>query len=161
MKYNKNIMFYILYINVLFSWRTLIQPSIWYNWYSLLVKKNEKFYLVVFPLLSFPCSSAGKESTCNAGDLGSIPGLEDPLEKGKGHPLQYSGLENSMDCIVHGATESDTSEQPSLTSLSPFRLNAIFLMEINFSKSNAMRLYLNTRNMSMSGLEKWIRNRDM
>ena len=48
--------------------------------------------------------SAGKESTCNAGDLGSIPGLGRSPGEGKGYPLQYSGLENSMGCIVHGVT---------------------------------------------------------
>ena len=58
--------------------------------------------------LGFPCGSAGKEFTCNAGDLGSIPGLGRPPGKGKGYPLQYSGLENSMDCIVHGVTKSQT-----------------------------------------------------
>ena len=47
--------------------------------------------------LGFPCSSAGKESTRNVGDLGSIPGLRRSPGEGKGHPLQYSGLENSMD----------------------------------------------------------------
>ena len=52
------------------------------------------------------CGSAGKESTCNAGDLGSIPGLS-PGE-GKGYLLQYSGLENSMNCIVHGVAKSRT-----------------------------------------------------
>ena len=46
--------------------------------------------------------SAGKETTCNVGDLGSIPGLEGYPGEGKGYPFQYSGLENSMDCIVHG-----------------------------------------------------------
>ena len=51
-------------------------------------------------------SSVGKESTCNAGDLGSIPGLGRSPGEGKGYPLQYSGLENSMDCIVHGAGNS-------------------------------------------------------
>jgi len=56
----------------------------------------------------FPCSSAGKESTCNVGDLGSIPGLERSLGEGKGYPLQYSGLENSMDYIVHGVAKSRT-----------------------------------------------------
>ena len=50
----------------------------------------------------FPGGRAGKESTCNAGDLGSIPGLERSPGEGKGYPLQYSGLENSMDYIVHG-----------------------------------------------------------
>ena len=45
----------------------------------------------------FPCGSAGKESTCNVGDLGSVPGLGRSHGEGKGYPLQYSGLENSMD----------------------------------------------------------------
>ena len=54
------------------------------------------------------CGSAGKESTCNARDLGSIPGLERSTGEGKGYPLQYSGLENSMDSIVHGVTKSQT-----------------------------------------------------
>ena len=52
--------------------------------------------------------SAGRESACNAGDLGSIPGLGRCPGEGKGHPLQYSGLEKSMDCIVHGVTKSQT-----------------------------------------------------
>ena len=95
--------------------------------------------------MGFPGSSAGKDSTCNAGDPSSIPGSErsagegigyplwyswaslvaqlvenppaiqetwvqslgwkDPLEK-RSYPLQYSGLETSMDCIVHGVTKS-------------------------------------------------------
>jgi len=46
--------------------------------------------------LGFPCGSAGKESACNVGDLGSIPGLGRSPGEGKGYPLQYSGLENSM-----------------------------------------------------------------
>ena len=46
--------------------------------------------------LGFPCGSAGKESTCNVGDLGSIPGLGRSPGEGKGYPLQYSGLENSV-----------------------------------------------------------------
>ena len=55
----------------------------------------------------FPGSSAGKESACNVGDLGSIPGLGRSGE-GNGYPLQYSGLENSMYCIVYGVTKSWT-----------------------------------------------------
>ena len=58
--------------------------------------------------LGFPCGSAGKESACNAGDLGLIPGLGRCPAEGKGYPLQYSGLENSMDCTVHGVTKSWT-----------------------------------------------------
>ena len=58
--------------------------------------------------MSFPHSSVSKESPCKAGDLGSIPGLGRSPGKGKGYPLQYSGLENSMDCIVHRVTKSQT-----------------------------------------------------
>ena len=66
--------------------------------------------------MGFLCGSAGKESACNAGDLGSIPGLGGSPGEGKGYPRQYSGLENSMDsiCIVSGVTESDMTEQLSL-----------------------------------------------
>ena len=49
---------------------------------------------------------AGKESICNVGDLGSIPGLRRYPGKRKGYPIQYSGLENSMDYIVHGVANS-------------------------------------------------------
>ena len=49
--------------------------------------------------LGFPCGSAGKESACTAGYLGSIPGLGRSPGEGKGYPLQYSGLENFMDCM--------------------------------------------------------------
>ena len=62
----------------------------------------------------FRCGSAGKESSCNAGDLGSIPGLGRSPGKGKGYPLQYSGLESSMDYIVHGVAKSRTHEWISL-----------------------------------------------
>ena len=61
---------------------------------------------VVFllPVWGFPCGSAGKESVCNAGDLGSVPGLG----WSPGYPLQYSSLENSMDYTVYGVTKSQT-----------------------------------------------------
>ena len=60
--------------------------------------------------MGFPCGSAGKESSCNAGatDVGSIPGLGRSPGEGKGYPLQYSGLENSMSCIVHVVAKSQT-----------------------------------------------------
>ena len=65
---------------------------------------------LTFSLLNydFTCSSAGKESTCNAGDLHSIPGLERSSGEGKAYPLQYSGLENSMEYIVRGVAKSWT-----------------------------------------------------
>ena len=58
--------------------------------------------------LGFPCGSAGKEYSCNVGDLGSIPRLRRSPGKGKAYPLQYSGLENCMDYIVHGVAKSQT-----------------------------------------------------
>ena len=58
--------------------------------------------------LGFSCGSAGKESAYNAGNMGVISGLGRSPGEGKGYPLQYSGMENSMDCIVHGVTKSQT-----------------------------------------------------
>ena len=58
--------------------------------------------------LVFSCGSAGEESTCNAGDLGSVPGLGRFPGEGKDYPFQYSGLEDSTDGIVHGVTKSQT-----------------------------------------------------
>ena len=58
--------------------------------------------------LDFLSGLAGKESACNVGDLGLIPGLVRSLGEVKGYPLQYSGLENSIDCIVHGVAKSQT-----------------------------------------------------
>ena len=60
--------------------------------------------------LGFPCGSAGKEFACNAGDLGSIPGLGRLPGEGKGYPLQYSSLKNSAvhALVVHGVAESQT-----------------------------------------------------
>ena len=57
--------------------------------------------------MGFPGGSVGKEATCNAGGLGSIPGLGRSPGEGKGYPLQSSGLENSMD-YIHGVAKSGT-----------------------------------------------------
>ena len=67
-----------------------------------------KLYREAYTLFEagFHAGSAGKESTRNAGDLGSIPGLGRSPGEGKGYPLQYSGLKNSMDYTVHGVTKS-------------------------------------------------------
>ena len=80
-----------------------------------------------------PHSSAGKESACSAGDLGSIPGLGRSPGEGKGYPLQYSGLENSMDCngeihglySLQGCRESDTTERLSLTQCQETRVQSL------------------------------------
>ena len=58
--------------------------------------------------MGFPGGSANKESACNAGDLCSVLGLGSFPGEGKGCPLHYSGLVNSMDCIVHGVAKSPT-----------------------------------------------------
>ena len=79
------------------------------------------FCILPYPKRDFPVSSVSKESACNAGDLGSTPGLGRSPGEGKGYPLQYSGLENSMDCVVHGITKSRTPSNFHFTSLYPER----------------------------------------
>ena len=85
-------------------------PAMKWPWFESWVGKirwrRHKLFTPVF--LGFPCGSAGKESTCNEGDLGSIPGLGRSPGERKGYPLQCSGLENSMDCVHHGVTKSWT-----------------------------------------------------
>ena len=77
----------------------------WPKSWSLVSPSNEYLGLIS---LRLPLWLSCKESACNVGDLGLIPGLERSPGEGKGYPLQYSGLENSMDCIVHGVAKSQT-----------------------------------------------------
>ena len=71
-------------------------------------------------ILGFPGDLADKESTCNVGDLGSIPGLGRSPEEGKGYPLQYFALENPMDYSPGGHKESDkTQHLSSMHALNP------------------------------------------
>ena len=72
------------------------------DWFSI---KNS---INVMPNMGFPCGSADKESACSVGDLGLIPGLGRSPGEGNGYPFRYSGLENPMDCIVHGVAKSQT-----------------------------------------------------
>ena len=74
--------------------------------YYVAIKKT-KFESDIVKWMGFP-GSDGKESACNAGDLRLIPGLGRSPGEGKGYPLRYSGLENHMDCIVHGIAKSWT-----------------------------------------------------
>ena len=79
----------------------------WFDfWVRKICWRRDRLPSPVF--LGFPGGSAGKESACNVGDLGSIPGLGRSPGEGKGYPFQYSGLENSTDCIAHGITKSRT-----------------------------------------------------
>ena len=105
------------------SWkRSCLQCSRpqFYSWVRKIHWTRDRLPAPVF--LDFPGGSAGKESTCSVGDLGSITGLGRSPEKGKGYPLQYSGLENSRDFIVHGVVKSRTqlSDFHFLSSLYPF-----------------------------------------
>ena len=79
----------------------------WFDsWVGKIHWRRDRLPTVLF--LGFPGGSAGKESTWNAGDMSSIPGLGRSPGEGKGYPLQYSGLENSMDFMVHGVAKSRT-----------------------------------------------------
>ena len=75
--------------------------------------------------MGFPCGSASKEFACNMGDLGSIPGLGRSPGEGKGYPLQYSGLENFLDCVVRGVAESDMTERLSLYNVDSLAKNCL------------------------------------
>ena len=88
------------------------------------IKYFNKGFEYLFFSLEPSCGSAGKESAYNAGHLGLIPGLGRSPGEGKGCPLQHTGLENSMDCIVHGVAKSQTQ-------LSNFHFH---LRAINFTK---------------------------
>ena len=70
--------------------------------------EEEKYRAIMCSLWGFPGGASGKESTCNAGDPGLIPGLGRSPGEGKGYPPHYCGLENSMDCVVHGIAKSWT-----------------------------------------------------
>ena len=76
------------------------------SWVGKICWRRDRLPTPVF--LGFPCGSACKESACNARDLDLIPGLGRSPGEGKGYLLQYSGLENSMDFIVHGVSKSQT-----------------------------------------------------
>ena len=77
-----------------------------YSWIGKDPWRRDSLPIPVF--MGFLGGSDGKESICNVGDLGSIPGLGRSPREGKGYPLQYSGLENSTDFIVHGVPKSRT-----------------------------------------------------
>ena len=85
---------------------TAVQKTWFDSWVRKICWRRDRLPAPIF--LGFPCGSAGKESACNVGDLGLIPGLGRSPGEGKGYPLQYSGLENSMGNIVHGVTKSWT-----------------------------------------------------
>ena len=86
----------------------------------------------------FPCGSAGKESTCNAGDLGLVPGLRRYPGEGKGYPVQYSGLEDSMDTterlsLSAGLTNPLDSYTASNCNVTFYKYSLVVLKLINIS----------------------------
>ena len=81
--------------------------------HNLVTEQQQRLRVELISELGFPGGSEVKASACNAGDLGSIPGLGRSPGEGNGNPLQYSCLENSMDrgawwAIVHGLAKSRT-----------------------------------------------------
>ena len=94
-------------------------------------------------LWGVPDGSAGKESACNAGDLGSIPGLGRTPGEGNGYPLQYSGMENSILYGPWGYKQSDTTERLSL------KLNTVALM-VRFGQVLRSSTYFSTADGSVT-----------
>ena len=89
--------------------------------------------------MGFLCGSAGKESACNAGDLCSISGFGRALGEVKGYPLQYSGLENSLDCIGMGSQRvGHNSETLTFIECYPNGNNRVFLVCFIFLKNGKM-----------------------
>ena len=86
------------------------------SWIRKIHWRRDKLPTPVF--LGFPCGSAGKEFTCNVGDMGLILRLGRSPGEGTGYPLQYSGLENFLDSIVHGVTKSWTQLSVTFTFIS-------------------------------------------
>ena len=108
--------------------------------------------------ICFPDNPVGKESTCNAGDLGSIPGLRRSPGEGKGYPLQYSGLENSMGSqrIGHDqANFTDNIHAARLKNLFPLKSYSStnvqqLLFSLDYELKKALFIYL-----AASGLKLW------
>ena len=113
------------YLEHYFFYWGIMRPQ-FNSWVRKIWWRRDRLPTPVF--LGFPCGSAGKESACNVGDLGLVPGLGRSPGEGKGYPLQYSGLENSIDCRVHGIAKS-------WTQLSNFHFH-FFIIVYNFVQRN-------------------------
>ena len=89
-------------------------------------------HTILICISGFPGGSTGKEPTCNEGDLDRIPGLGRCPGEGNGYPFQYSGLENSMDCIVYVVAKSQTQ-------LSDFHFNMHLIFSLSAHSSKVQR----------------------
>ena len=105
-------LFWASLINQLVKYPPAMQETIVWFLVRKIRWRRDRLPIPVF--LGFPCGSPSKESTCKAGDLGSMPGLGRSPGEGKGYPLQYSSLENSMDYSPWSSKESDMKEWLSL-----------------------------------------------
>ena len=129
--------------SLMFSWWRIhlqCRRPWFYFWVRKIPWRRDRLPTLVF--LGFPCGSAVKESAYNAGDLGSIPRLGRYPAEGQGYLLQYSGLENSMDCIVHGVTKSRTwlSDSLSKSGTNPIHRTQFLEVQLNFG-GKKKRLY--------------------
>ena len=88
--------------------RPLLQSCLMGPPHNLNIAYLARSWIHLSSVWGFTDSSVGKEYACNVGDLGLIPGLGRSPGEGKSYPLQYSGLENSVDCVVNGVTKSQT-----------------------------------------------------
>ena len=111
------ISFISLYTSVV-SLQTTLETHVFVSY-----SKPMLFNIPFCKMRAFPGGSAGKESTYNARDLGLIPGLGRYPGEGKGYPLQYFGMENSINCLVYGAAKSRT------------RLSNLHFTSLNFTSA--------------------------
>ena len=132
----------------------VIQPMGWqrvgHDW----VTNTFTFKCLLFRK-GFPCGSAGKESACNVGDLGLIPGLGRSPGEGKSYPLQYSGLEKPMDYTVHGVAKRHDWEI--FTSLSLFCI-CMQIHDLIWVSQDSWKVIIpekNTRTQRLSDLSIW------
>ena len=86
----------------------LLYSSVYLLYSSVYLLFPNSYFTPLHSSPGFSGGSAGKESACSVGNLGLIPGLGSSPGEEKGYTLQYSGLENSMDCIIHGVAKSRT-----------------------------------------------------
>ena len=111
MLYTWNIILYVTYISIITLFKNSCAPTSHIFFFRLLEVWFPYFRFTLLLFWGFPQSSAARESTCNGGDGGLMTRLGKSPWEGTCYPLQYSGLENSADCIVHEITNSWTHLQ--------------------------------------------------